>query len=118
MHAPGRVGLEDHLGVAVGEEAVAERAQLHAQVAEVVDAAVEHDAQAELAVDHRLLGVLGQVEDLEALVSDRDAAAAEYPAAVRPARVEHAVHACYGVDRRWRVVEADLTAYATHLGTA
>ena len=43
---PSAPGGEDDLGVAVGAEAVAERLQLGAQLAEVVDLAVEDDARA------------------------------------------------------------------------
>jgi hypothetical protein len=52
--APVVVALEDHLGVAGGEEAVAVALELGAQLLVVVDAAVEDRGQAELVVDHRL----------------------------------------------------------------
>ncbi len=52
--SPFPVCLEHHLGVGVGEEAVAERGELVTQRRIVVDAAVEDDGEPEIGVDHRL----------------------------------------------------------------
>jgi len=53
--APGVIGLEDHLAVALREERVAEFFEFLAQFAVVVDGAVEHQHQMQLAVEHRLM---------------------------------------------------------------
>ena len=56
--APVAVALQHDLGVAVGEEAQARGLELGAQLAVVVDAAVEDDRQAQHGVDHRLRAAL------------------------------------------------------------
>ncbi len=91
--APGVVGLEQHLGVAVGVEAVALGLELAAQLGVVVDGAVEDDAQAELGVDHGLLRRLGQVHDLQPAMAPGLRALREHAAVVRPARLLLGVHA-------------------------
>ena len=68
--APGVVALEQHFGVATGEEAIAEGFQLLAQFRVVVDGAVEHHCQAQIAVDHRLAGSFGQVHDFQAAMAE------------------------------------------------
>ena len=70
--APVVVGLEQHLGVAVGEEPVAVLGQFAAQVLVVVDASVPRDGETEVAVDHRLCARLGQIDDLQPAMSQRD----------------------------------------------
>nr|WP_254127036.1 hypothetical protein [Aquihabitans sp. G128] len=69
--APLPVGLEQHLGVAVGEEPVALVGQLAAQLRVVVDAAVEGHGQAELGVVHRLLAGGREVDDGQPAVAQR-----------------------------------------------
>src|SRR5690606_370625 len=64
--------LQHDFGVAVREEAVAERLEFAPQLPVVVDAAVERQRQAEGGIDHRLLGVLRQVDDPQAPVRQRD----------------------------------------------
>ena len=68
------VGLQQHLGVAGREEPVAVLGQFAAQVLVVVDAAVPGDREAEVAVDHRLRACLGEIDDLQAAVAERDPA--------------------------------------------
>ena len=114
IRAPGGVGLEDDLGIAIRKEMVTKCTQPGPQVAEVVDTAVEHDAQAELVVDHRLLGVFAQIKDLQALVTNGQASGLKDTAAVRAAREEDTIHSCHGIDRRHTAVEADLAADTTH----
>ena len=80
-------GLEQHLGVGRGEEAVAGALQLGAQLAVVVDAAVEDGGQAQLGVDHRLGAALGQVDDLQPAVAERGRARGVHAGAVRTAAV-------------------------------
>ena len=72
--APVVVGLEQHLGVAVGEEPVAVLAQLAAQLLVVVDAAVPRNGQPEVGVDHRLRAGFGQIDDFQATMTKRDPA--------------------------------------------
>jgi hypothetical protein len=71
--APLVVGLEDHLGVAGGEEAVPVAFELAAQLVVVVDAAVEPDRQTELGIGHRLVPAARQVDDLQPAMRERDA---------------------------------------------
>ena len=60
------VELQQHLGVAGGPEAAPVRStQLIPQRLEVVDLAVEHDAQLAGLVEHRLIRVVAQVDDAE-----------------------------------------------------
>src|SRR3954452_23470451 len=70
--APGRIGLEDHLGVAIREEPVALRDQLCAKLAEIIDAAVEDDCEAERWIGHRLLRFGLKIEDAEAAMPEGD----------------------------------------------
>lgn len=61
-----RRGSLQHLGVAIGVELVAQRLQFRAQQCPVVvDGAAEHQAQAQLVIDHRLAGGRRQVHDLQ-----------------------------------------------------
>ena len=113
--APAVVGLEQHLGVAVREEAVAVALQLVAQLLVVVDAAVPGDGQPQLGVDHRLRAGLGQVDDLQAAVAEGDAALRPHARAVR-ARGDHDVG--HRRDRRYigrSAVESHLTGGSTHV---
>jgi hypothetical protein len=67
--APFVVGLRHHLGVARACELAAERLQLCAQLAVVVDLAVE-DKPPACAGRERLVAVLGQVDDRQPVVAD------------------------------------------------
>ena len=79
------VGLQQHLGVAVREEPVAVLAQFAPQLLVVVDAAVPADGQPQLRVDHRLRACLGQIDDPQATVAERDAALRPHASRVRTA---------------------------------
>jgi hypothetical protein len=70
--APLGVGLRDDLRVARGEEAVAEALELRAQLVVVVDAAVEDDGAAGRRIDERLGARVGEVDDLQAAMTERD----------------------------------------------
>ena len=111
---PGVPGLEDHFGVARGEEPVALGLELGAQLLVVIDAAVEHERQAELGIDHRLLAALGQVDDLEPPVAERHAPARHDAFRVRPARGHGAGHGTQRLYRGRRAVERDLAAQTAH----
>ena len=65
IRAPGVIGLEHHLGVTVGAETVALGLQLLAQLAVVVDGAIEHDGQPQIGHHHGLMGLLRQIHDLQ-----------------------------------------------------
>ena len=82
--APLAVGLGDHLGVGVREEAVAQPGELLAQVAVVVDAAVEDDGQAQLGIDHGLGAGRREVDDGEPPMGQGHRARRPDPRAVRP----------------------------------
>ncbi|MCY1416702.1 hypothetical protein D9M71_322180 [compost metagenome] len=66
---PGVVALEQHLGVAVAVEGIAEGFQLAAQFREVVDGAIEGQGQAQLRVAHGLRRTIGQVHDFQAAMA-------------------------------------------------
>ena len=69
---PRLVGLADNLGVARGEEPVPGGLQFRAQLLVVVDASVEHNGYAQGGIDHGLCSGLGQVDDLQSAVRQRD----------------------------------------------
>ena len=55
------------------KKTVAFRAQFAAQLAVIIDAAVEHDRQPELGIDHRLLRRNVEIDDAEPAMSERNA---------------------------------------------
>ena len=89
--APLRVRVEHHLGVAGGVERVADRLQLGAQLAEVVDLAVVDDLEPAVVHRHRLRAVL-EVDDAEAPEPERRCGVLEVPVIVRPAMPERDGH--------------------------
>ncbi len=113
--APGVVTFQDDLGVALGEKTIAQGAQFGAQLLVVVDAAVEHDAQTECIVHHRLLGMFGEVDDLEAAVRGRQMVHLMDAAGVRSTRDQNAVYSLQGFDWWLGSIEADFPADSTHL---
>ena len=112
--APGVIGLEQHLGVAVGVEAVALGLELAAQLGVVVDRAVENDAQPQRRIEHRLLGGLGQIHDLQPAMAPGLRALRKYAATVRAARLLLRVHARQSRKVRGGVIESQLTCNSTH----
>jgi hypothetical protein len=94
------VAAQQHLGVGVARELAAQALELGAQLAEVVDLAVEGEREARGEVAHGLRGA-DRVDDREApvaeqhLVSGRGRAEFDAALAVGPAmrhRIEHAAH--------------------------
>ena len=83
--SPRVIGLQDDLGIAGGEEAIAAILQLGAQGTKIVNAAVENDGQAEIGVDHRLLGRLGEVENAQPAMAEGNVALREKTPGVRSA---------------------------------
>ena len=71
--------LDDHLAVGGGEEPVARGLQFVAQLLVVVDAAVEHQRQPEVAVHHRLGAAGGQVDDRQSPMPEGDPPCATTP---------------------------------------
>ena len=96
--APRVVGLEDDLGVGGGEEAVARRGELLAELAVVVDAAVEDDREAEVGVHHGLAPRGGQVDDAQAAVAERRGSLGPQAARVGPPVAHGRGHAVDGRD--------------------
>ena len=93
------VGAQDHLGVAIGREAVAVRAQDGAQIAEVVDLAVEHHRHVAGLVDHRLRAS-GWVDDLQPPRRQADRSAHVDARRVRAAVAQDAGHSLHDLGVR------------------
>src|SRR5262249_55661828 len=108
--APGVVRLEDHLGVAFGEEAVALLLKCAAQAAEIVDAAVEHDREAERRIEHRLLAGRLEIENAQPPMAERDGALREEPGGIRPARRERPGHSLDCREIGSAPIKSDVTA--------
>jgi hypothetical protein len=70
--APSVKGLDNDLAVGSRKKLVSNSFELFAQFLVVVDAAVEHQGQPEVAVDHRLPATRGQVDDRQAPVAERE----------------------------------------------
>ncbi len=113
--APVVVGLEEHLGVAVGEEAVAVPGQLLPQFLVVVDAAVPGDGQAEVRIDHRLGARFGQVDDLQATVAESHSALRPHARRVRSPGRHRFGHGRDGSDIRGLTIETHFTGGSAHL---
>lgn len=95
------VALEQHLGVAVGPEAVAQRLQFLAQFGEVVDGTVEGQRQAQRIVDHRLRRAVRQVHDLQAPMAQGDRALAMEAPGIRASRGQVMGNALYRSQVGW-----------------
>src|SRR5206468_4280828 len=80
--------LQDHLRVRRREEAVAVPFQLAPELGAVVDAAVERQRQAKLAVDHRLLARAREIDDGQRPVNQPPAAALPLAGGVRSAAAQ------------------------------
>ncbi|CQR36782.1 hypothetical protein THICB1_60006 [Thiomonas arsenitoxydans] len=117
VFAPLRVGLEEDLGIAAGDEAPAQLAQFSAQRAVVVDDAVEHQHAAGVGVAHGLVARLAQVDDRQSGMSERDRAAVPLIGMVRPAGLERIAHALDGGKIGRLAVEAQFTADAAHIAS-
>jgi len=113
--APAVVAGEDHLGVAGGVERVPGIRQLPAQLRVVVDATVERDHGAEVRPGQRLRRPFGEVDHLQATMSQRHPALGPHPRSVGTTgghRLGHPGHdGCVGS----APVVADLAAESAHL---
>ncbi len=90
--APLLPGMNDHLGVAAGPEAVSKLREFRDQRLIVVDLAVEDDDHAAVLVEQRLLPG-GEVDDREPAMAEPQAGLGVQPDLVRPAMVLGLVHA-------------------------
>ncbi len=113
--APGMVGLEYHLGIAIGEELIAEDFQLAAQRGVVVDGPVEHQGQPQLIVHHGLTRGLGQVHDLQAAVGQGHRPAGPEPGGVRAAVDHLSADTAQGLQIGQLSIEAQFPCQSTHL---
>src|SRR5262249_26295561 len=111
---PGVVRLEDDLGVALGEEAIALLLERAAQVAEIVDAAVEHDREAERRIEHRLLAGRREVENAQPPVAERDRALREISGSIRPAWRERVCHFLHCREIGIAAVKSNVTTQPAH----
>jgi hypothetical protein len=111
---PRMEGLQNDLGVAAGKEPVALGAQPATQLVVVVDAAVEHDGQAEFLVPHGLGAALGQVHDRQPTVAKRHRALGHETVVVGPAGAHQVQHPLHAANVGRRAVEANLAGDSTH----
>ena len=86
------VEVDDHLGVALGGEAMAAAQQVAPQLAEVVDLAVEDDDDRAVLVVDRLVAGL-EVDDAQPLDAEPHLALHVQAARIRPAVLEGRAHA-------------------------
>ncbi len=84
--------LENDFCVSIGEELVAHLFQLGAQFAEIIDAAIEHQRQTEVSIDHRLLRFFGKIKDSQSSMPEADIAPDHNPGCIGPARTEYIRH--------------------------
>ena len=119
-HVGAAVGIElqQHLGVGAAAEGVAARGQFLAQLAVIVDLAVEGDGVAAAGAVHRLRAGLAQVDDGEPLMGEPRAPVGGKPQAVAVgAARRHAVVDALelgAIDRRRDVEIGVDTGYAAH----
>ena len=83
--APLFICFEDDFGVALGKEAIAFFPQFAAQLAKIIDAAVERDREPKFAVDHRLVGRRFRVENAKTPMSQANTILREQAVRIRPA---------------------------------
>ena len=112
--APAVERLEDHLTVGGREEGVAVAREFIAQLAIVVDAAVEHQRQTQSGVDHGLCTSAGQIDDLQSPVSEGHVAVEVGTLAVGSAGGHRLGHGCDGREIGRLAAPGDLPADAAH----
>src|SRR4051794_2568129 len=110
------VGLEDDLGVALGEEAIAHCLQLGTQLAKIVNAAIECDAEAQRRVDHRLLRSRREIEDAETAMAERNSTLHVHASRIGAARLHCVIDAAERCERRLTGI-SDFTTNAAHRGS-
>ncbi len=102
VDSPRLVSGEDHLGVGLAAEGVAARLEIAAQLAEVVDLAVQRYLQPAIRVDHRLVARRGQIDDGETAVTEANVAIRRAPG---PNVVRPAVLQCVALERENLLVD-------------
>ena len=111
--APRGIAVQQHLAVRSRLEAVAQRLQLGAQLAVVVDLAVAHQPERAVGVAQRLVAT-GQVDDRQAPHGDAAFTVDMHALVVRAAVARDVAH-CRQQPRRHRLaVEADESVNAAH----
>ena len=90
---PLQVALQDDFGVAARAEFRAARFELAAQLAEIIDLAVEDDGAAAGLVGHRLIGAVTGIHDRETAEYQRPARLGRAATGIRPAMEQVAVGA-------------------------
>ncbi len=118
VRSPCVVRLEDDLRVPVGEEAIPLVAQRCAQLAVVVHGPVVRDREAKIAVHHRLLGVVAEVEDLQPTLAQRRMVPQHQAGAVRAPARHRRRHTRQHRSGRQRTVPTQFTTNAAHDGSA
>jgi hypothetical protein len=123
VFAPRLVRMHDRLGVARRVEAVPERLELGAELAIVVDLAVEDDPdRAGLVVDR--LPPAGQIDDAQATHAEAHAGADMDAFVIRAAVPDHLAHAVHEVELRFlprrrqrpaALGDVGKTGYSTHV---
>src|SRR5262245_65989854 len=91
------VGVNDHLGIGTGRESMASRLEGLGQPAEVVDFAIEDDADRAALVGDRLLAG-GEIDDLEPAVNESNGSVAEVALLVGPTATQDGR---YGAAAQW-----------------
>jgi hypothetical protein len=97
-----------------GEEPVPARLQLRAQIAEVIDRAVEHHRQTQGRVQHGLMGTLGEIQDGQPPVSEGERPVAPHAFMIGTAPLQAIQHAPDGGELGEHPVEIQFTADAAH----
>ena len=112
---PGVIGLEDDFRVTGGKEPVALAFQFGFQFTVIIDAAVEDERQAEFGIDHRLLPMIGQVDNFQPPVSEGNPTLGVDPAGIRATGRQSFDHPAQRVRIGRRTIEGDVSANATHI---
>src|SRR5690606_5466362 len=112
--APGVVTLEQHLGVAFGEEAITQPFELGAQFGVVVDGAVENHREAQRRIDHWLTRGFAQVHDLQPPMPHGHRPAAMKAAGVGAASGKVLRDAFDRPEVCGTIIETKFSSYATH----
>ena len=112
--APFRVGAQGDFGIGAPAKAMSSRFQRLPQRKVVVDFAVVDDGEAPVAAEHRLVAVVGEVDDAEPRVREAQAPARVDAAVVRAAMAKRGRHAFEhgGIDHAFAQVDASDAAHS------
>ena len=112
--APFTIGFQDDFTVSLREKTVALLAQLGTQFTIVVDGAVENQDEVEFLVDHRLVRLVGEVDNGETAMAEAGAAVNKETGIIRPPPLETTVHAFQQGAFDCAAVKAHFTTDSTH----